>query len=100
MSKLSHIHSGDNRNLYGLQQGGSGFFDSVKSILNVGKNVLFGDVGTRISNAIPDSDANARPLYPGEIHTLLKLPNGAYGRANFMGPNTHIIERIKRGDKK
>ena len=98
MGKLLHIQQGDFRkSLFGFQ-GGGGFLDSVKSIFSAGKEVLFGDVGTAISNMMPDSDANARPLYSGEVHSLLKLPNGKYGRANFMGPNTHIIDRIKRGD--
>ena len=49
-------------------------------------------------NFIPDSDENARAQYPGERHALLKLKNGKMGRANYMGPGTQIIERLKRGD--
>jgi hypothetical protein len=33
----------------------------------------------------------------GEMHGLLKLPNGKFGFANFMGPGTQIKKRIKRG---
>ena len=98
MGKLSHIQQHDYRKtLNGVQRGG-GFMDSIKAIFSTGKDVLFGDIGTTISNMMPDSDSNARPLYSGEIHSLLKLPNGKMGRANYMGPNTHIIERIRRGD--
>jgi hypothetical protein len=52
----------------------------------------------RIKNLIPSSDANARPSYPGEHHAILKLPNGRFGIANYMGPGTNIVKRIKRGD--
>lgn len=47
---------------------------------------------------IPDSDENARKPYPGERHALLKLKNGKMGRANYMGPGTDIIKRLKRND--
>ena len=80
-----------------LQRGG-GFFDKLK---NIGKKISdfsSGEIGTAISNAIPDSDSNARPLFVGEQHALLKLPNGKMARANFMGPGTHIVERLRRGD--
>ncbi len=51
-----------------------------------------------ISNAFPDSDENARDIFPGEFHAIVKLPNEKFGRANFTGPGTRIIERLKRGD--
>ena len=79
-------------------QGGSGFLDSLKNVFSGAKNLAFGEVGTAISNAVPDSDDNARPLFPGEVHTVLKLPNGKMGRANFMGPGTKLVQRLKRGD--
>jgi hypothetical protein len=34
-------------------------------------------------------------LYDGEYHALLKLPNGIFRRANYMGPGTNITKRIK-----
>ena len=49
-------------------------------------------------NKLPSSDENARPLYPGEKHMILKLKNGKSGMANYMGPGTHVIDRLKRGD--
>lgn len=52
----------------------------------------------KLKNKIPDSDANARPAFPGERHAVLKLPNGKRGIANFMGPGTKIQERLARGD--
>lgn len=80
------------------EQGGDGFFKNLKNVFKTGKKLAFGPAGTAISNLIPDSDPNARPLYPGEVHTILKLPNGRLGRANFMGPGTHLVDRLKRGD--
>lgn len=51
-----------------------------------------------VLNLIPPSDESARPSYPGEKHALLKLPNGKMGIGNYIGPGTHVIERLKRGD--
>ena len=86
---------------------GSGILSSMRKYLNVdavkrigekASDLAFGEVGTAISNLVPDSDSNARPLFVGEKHALLKLPNGRYGRANFMGPGTQLVKRLKRGD--
>ena len=49
-------------------------------------------------NRLPSSDEKARPLYPGEKHMILKLKNGKSGMANYMGPGTHVIDRVRRGD--
>jgi len=38
-------------------------------------------------------------LYPGEMHGLLKKPDGTFSRAKYMGPGTHVLKRIKDGDK-
>lgn len=55
-------------------------------------------LAAQISNAFPDSDENARPIFPGELHAVLKLPNEKFGRANYMGPGTHVLDRLRRGD--
>jgi len=34
----------------------------------------------------------------GESHGLLRLPNGKFQFANYMGPGTQLIRRLKRGD--
>lgn len=52
----------------------------------------------QIQKALPPSDENARDGWADENHAILQLPNGKLGRANYMGPNTHLIERLKRGD--
>jgi hypothetical protein len=90
---------------YHQDQGGNGFVDSLKNlfsgakkVVSTVKDVAFGDVGTAISNALPDSDQNARPLYSGEMHAFLRLPDGKMGRANYMGPGTHLVDRLKRAD--
>ena len=103
----------------GYDMTGEGFMDIVRGIINKGKQAgsylwesrenikkgaelasdLYGsDVGKAIQNVLPSSDENARPGYPGERHAILQLPNGKYGVANFMGPGTQVIKRLKRGD--
>jgi len=74
-------------------QSGSGFLDILQGVLRKGS-----ESATRLSNKIPSSDENARPGFPGEKHSILKLPNGRFGVANFQGPGTHLLERLKRGD--
>ena len=40
---------------------------------------LTGDIATAIKNALPASDASARPSYRGELHGVLQLANGKNG---------------------
>jgi hypothetical protein len=47
---------------------------------------------------IPSSDDKGRPVFPGEVHAPLRLPSGGIGIANYMGPGTHVVERVRRGD--
>lgn len=77
-------------NKKGPQMEGDGFGDTVKNIFDKGVSA--------VKNIIPDSDDTARPSFPGENHMVLKLPNGKNGIANFMGPGTQIVKRLKRGD--
>ncbi len=51
-----------------------------------------------VSNAFPDADKNARPIYPGEHHAIGRLPGGKYARMSYTGPGTQIVKRLKRGD--
>lgn len=76
---------------------GNGLFSKLSRIPRLFKSGV-DSVSAKISNTFPNSDENARPLYPGEHHALFKLPSGKYGRANYAGPGTHIVERIKRND--
>ena len=41
--------------------------------------------------------ARGKGLYPGERHALLKLPGNKFARAQFMGPGTKIVERLRAG---
>ena len=84
---------------------GEGIKDIIKTIYDKGKrglnyleNLYTGETGVAIRNALPDSDDTARPSFVGEKHALLQLPNGKYGTANFMGPGTNLMARLKRGD--
>lgn len=44
-------------------------------------------------------DNSVNPLYEGEYHGILKLPNGSYVNAEYMGPGTRVDIRVPRGDK-
>lgn len=98
---------------------GEGIMDIARGVLDLGKkagkfiydnrgNIVKGatmaadaytsETGTALRNMIPSSDNTARDGYAGEKHAILKLKNGKSGVANFMGPDTAILERLKRGD--
>lgn len=57
-----------------------------------GEGILSG-----ISDFIKGDPETYRPGFKGENHAILKLKNG-FGRANYMGPGTHLDERLRRGD--
>jgi len=59
---------------------------------------MTGELGTAIKNAIPASDDRARKGFTGESHVPLRLSNGKMGIANFAGPGTHVVRRVKRKD--
>lgn len=52
-----------------------------------------------VSNLFPASDKEGTNIEAGEKHGVLILPNGKIGRANYMGPGTNLVKRLKRGDK-
>jgi hypothetical protein len=99
----------------GGDMSGVGIVDSIRKLYRVGQQVgeagavakkygkevsdfAFGEAGTAFSNMLPNSDDNARPQYPGEHHAVMKLPNGRFGRANYMGRGTKVIKRLKLND--
>lgn len=109
----------DQNSYSGADMDGEGIMDIARGILSKGKQAgkwLYGqrenikkgaqmasdiyasDVGKAVQNLIPSSDATARDGYSGERHAILQLPNGKYGVANYMGPGTQVIKRLKRGD--
>ena len=75
--------------------------DSVEKFLNYGK-LLVEAYESRpvkaIINALPNQDNTARKQYVGEKHALLILSNGRSGFANYCGPSTHLITRLKNDD--
>ncbi len=78
-----------------------GIYDKGKKALNVASmasDLYSSDLGTYAKNLIPSSDETARPSFAGEKHAILQLPNGKYGIANYMGPGTKLIQRLKRND--
>lgn len=95
-----------------IDMSGDGFMDIIKSVYEKGKqgskflyenkdkiaDVYSGEIGTTLKNLAPSSDATARDSFVGEKHGILQLPNGKYGVANYLGPNTNLIERLRRGD--
>ena len=83
-------------------------WDQAKEILKQGTNladeVIFGPIGTNISNTIGEyynKNPEWKPGFSGEHHMI--LPTSNYGskftRANYAGPGTHLYKRLKRGDK-
>ena len=81
--------------IYKPNQVGNGIID----------NILLGKKSTKLRNLISKKlgksfgDPNTyRPMYAGEKHALLKLPNGRMGFANYMGPHTQVIKRLRRND--
>ena len=84
---------------------GEGIMDIARGIYNKGKK-LFGkasdlyssEAGTAIKNLIPPSDETGRDAFSGEKHAILELKNGKFGMANYMGPGTQLVKRLRRGD--
>ena len=72
--------------------------DLIKKGADMAIDAYGSELGTTVKNLIPSSDETGRPAYSGERHAILQLPNGKYGMANFMGPGTQVIKRLKRGD--
>ena len=79
----------------------SSIIDKIEKATEIGdlaSDIYASAAGNYIRNKLPSSDSTARPGFKGERHTILKLPNGKMGIANYAGPGTHIIERLQRGD--
>jgi hypothetical protein len=62
---------------------GSGVYDVVKGVADKVLNV----------------DKSINTLYPQEYHGILKLPDGRFANAEFMGPGSRLDLRVPRGDK-
>lgn len=57
---------------------------------------LFKRIANRAINLVAKPDV---PGFPGEFHSVLKVPNKGLKRASYCGPNTQLLKRLKRGDK-
>jgi hypothetical protein len=73
--------------------------EALKTGAQIAKSAYLSEAGTSFRNNIPyASDETARPAFAGEKHAMLQLPNGKYGIANWMGPGTQVVKRLKRHD--
>ena len=72
--------------------------EDIKKAGEMASDFYASDIGKAIQNVIPSSDATARAGFKGERHAILQLPNGKYGVANYMGPGTEVMKRLRRGD--
>jgi hypothetical protein len=106
-SSTSHDMAGEGvmdlaRGLYNKGKAAASYLYGQKDLIKKGAEMAadaYGsELGTSIKNLLPSSDENARPSFAGERHAILQLPNGKYGTANWMGPGTQVIKRLKRGD--
>lgn len=70
------------------------FLGYAKQAVNVYESQFAKDV----INYLPSSDNTSRKQYEGEKHALLILKNNKPGFANYLGPGTHIIQRLKDND--
>ena len=61
------------------EQGGAGIGNIINKIIDKGLN----------------KPSKSNPKYAGEQHGIIKLENGTYSRANYMGPNTNLYRRLK-----
>ena len=87
-------------------QCGEGVLSAIKHAYTKGKNIVsnvknayVSETSQRLRNMLPNADETGAQGFSGEMHAILKLPNGNFGTANYMGPGTQVIKRIKRGDR-
>ena len=100
-----------NRSNKKIQQRGFGIQDLIseafkgKSVTSLVKDISFGRIGTAIKTKINRLSGvrNAVPAFEGERHAFY-IEKNRQGRnrllfANYMGPGTNLLKRIRRGDK-
>jgi hypothetical protein len=73
--------------------------DKIKNLIQKGYDAYGSETATKIKNIYVDSFMNPNPLsrsgFAGERHLLMN--DGS--QANFAGPGTHLMTRIRRGDQ-
>ncbi|MCP4343943.1 MAG: hypothetical protein GY795_00260, partial [Desulfobacterales bacterium] len=91
-----------------IVQGGGGYVQAVQAAIAAAPviaktidKVLFGNIGTNVSNTLGEhynKNPLWRPGFAGERHAILPTEDG-WTRANFAGPGTHLTKRLTRGDQ-
>jgi hypothetical protein len=87
--------------LTGLVTGISAASGAVESAIKIGETstqILGKTIDSVNKRQKNDIDPTARDRFQGERHALINLPTGGSGFANYLGPGTNVIERIKRQD--
>lgn len=75
--------------------------NKIEKGLKIGKKVseiYASEPFKKLLDLIPSSDEKARSGFPGEQHSIIKVSKSRFGIANYMGPGTHVVERVRRGD--
>lgn len=57
------------------------------------------DVVKGVADKVLNVDKSINTLYPQEYHGILKLPDGRYASAQYLGPGSRLDYRVPRGDK-
>ena len=77
---------------YKVDMKGDGILDMIRGAYNKAKqagsylsSASSSQTAKNLINLLPDSDDTARPGFAGENHAILKLKNGKFGVANYMG---------------
>lgn len=84
----------------GVEMGKSAYDTGTTALNQLKKAAEFygSKEATFIKNMLPSSSDTARTQYTGEKHAVLQLPDGKFGIANYMGPGTNLITRLKNKD--
>lgn len=70
----------------------------AKTVFKVAEGVERAYTG-KAATSIKNQFMTGAKAFQGETHAILKKPEGGIRLANFAGPGTKIIERLKRGDQ-
>ena len=98
MSDVSYNRDRDSKTNQNTMMG-IGLMQKARDLYSKAKEFSNTQQYADIINMIPSSDDTARPIYPGEHHAILELPNGKNGIANYMGPGTQVVKRLIREDQ-
>ncbi len=104
--KREYIKGRDTNDKVTVQEG-KGYASTISAIIKAAPVVAkvidktaFGKIGTNISNTLSErynKNPEWKPGFAGEKHAVLPTSFGPT-RANFAGPGTKLLTRLKRGD--